>query len=145
MNWQLHAQRLAERVTHPGSRWRDPVANTPRHLLVPAWWARSGGRWELRHGPSDEAAWLESVYRDQTLVTRIGTLHADHARAGDRPRGRPTSSSTLPGLVLQMYRHARIGPDDTVLDVGTGSGYGAALLPEGVIHLRRGRWKSTIA
>jgi len=145
VNWQLHAQRLAERVTHPGSRWRDPVANTPRHLLVPAWWARSGGRWELRHGPSDEAAWLESVYRDQTLVTRIGTLHADHARAGDRPRGRPTSSSTLPGLVLQMYRHARIGPDDTVLDVGTGSAYGAALLPEGVIHLRRGRWKSTIA
>jgi protein-L-isoaspartate O-methyltransferase len=127
-DWQTRAQQLAERVTHPGSRWRDPVASTPRHLLVPAWWAWRGSRWELRHGPADEAAWLESAYRNQTLVTKVGTLHADHARGGDESAGRPTSSSTLPGLVLQMYRHARIGPGDSVLDVGTGVGYGTALL-----------------
>lgn len=128
MNWKPYAQALAERVTHPESRWREAVANTPRHQFVPSWWVGSGGRWQLRHGPSYEAAWLETAYRDKTLVTKVGPLHADHAGPGDEPTGRPTSSSTLPSLVLQMYRHARIGPKDTVLDVGTGSGYGTALL-----------------
>ncbi len=128
MGWRPFAQALAERVTHPGSRWREPAEKTPRHLLVPAWWAWEGGRWELRQGAADEEAWLKSAYRDRTLVTRVGTFHADHAKVGDEPRGRPTSSGTLPSLVLQMYRHARIGEKDTVLDVGTGSGYGTALL-----------------
>ncbi|MFG1826722.1 protein-L-isoaspartate(D-aspartate) O-methyltransferase [Microbispora bryophytorum] len=128
MDWHPYAHALADRVTHPGSRWRDAVASTPRHLLLPSWWTWSGGHWELQHGPADEAPWLDTAYRDRTLVTKIGTLHADHAQANDEPTGRPTSSSTLPSLVLQMYRHARIGEKDTVLDVATGSGYGTALL-----------------
>ncbi|OPG03965.1 50S ribosomal protein L11 methyltransferase [Microbispora sp. GKU 823] len=128
MDWHPYAHALAGRVTHPGSRWRDAVAHTPRHLFVPAWWAWSDSHWEAQHGPSEEAAWLDAAYRDRTLVTKIGTLHADHAEATDEPTGRPTSSSTLPTLVLQMYRHARIGEKNTVLDVGTGSGYGTALL-----------------
>ncbi|WP_055483167.1 hypothetical protein [Sphaerimonospora mesophila] len=127
MDWHPYAHALAGRVTHPGSRWRDAVANIPRHHLVPAWWTWND-RWKVRRGPDDEAAWLDAAYSDRTLVTKIGTLHADHAEPGDEPTGRPTSSSTLPTLVLQMYRHARIGEKDTVLDVGVGSGYGAALL-----------------
>jgi len=34
----------------------------------------------------------------------------------------------MPGLVVSMYRHAMIDDGTDVLDVGTGSGYGAALL-----------------
>jgi protein-L-isoaspartate O-methyltransferase len=34
----------------------------------------------------------------------------------------------MPGLVVAMYRHATITDDSDVLDVGTGSGYGCALL-----------------
>ncbi|MGV9310121.1 methyltransferase domain-containing protein [Nonomuraea sp. NPDC003727] len=128
MDWQPYAHALAARVTHPGSRWRDAIANVPRHQFVPAWWTWSGGHWELHQGAADEAAWLDTVYRDRTVVTKVGTLHADHAKPSDAPTGRPTSSSTLPTLVLQMYRHARISEKDTVLDVGTGSGYGTALL-----------------
>ncbi|MGH3156777.1 MAG: methyltransferase domain-containing protein [Streptosporangiaceae bacterium] len=54
--------------------------------------------------------------------------HADHAQPGRPYPGWPTSSSTGPGLVVAMYRHAHIFDGADVLDVGTGTGYGCALL-----------------
>jgi len=128
MTWQPHARELARLVTHPVSRWRDPVAATARHLFVPRWWHPTGTEWQLRDGPSDTAAWLKAAYTDQTLVTQIGTLHADHAAPGQHTLGTPSSSSTLPSLAVQMYRHAHITATMDILDVGTGSGYGTALL-----------------
>jgi protein-L-isoaspartate O-methyltransferase len=128
MNWQPRAVALAEQVTHKVSRWRGPVAATPRHHFVPCWWAETGSGWDLRNGAANVQAWLDAAYTDQTLVTQVATLHADLAGARRQAEGRPTSSSTLPSLVVQMYRHARITECSDVLDVGTGSGYGAAVL-----------------
>lgn len=128
MGWTGSAAELAAGITHPGSGWRAAIAATPRHLFVPRWWEDGPQGWELRDGPSDEKAWMHAAYRDQTLVTSVDGLHADHAGAGDRPCGPPTSSSTLPSLVLRMYRHALLYPGAGILDVGTGSGYGCALL-----------------
>lgn len=71
---------------------------------------------------------MAAAYSDQTLVTRLGRLHADHAGPDDHPTGTSTSSSTLPSLVVRMYRHGRLFDGADVLDVGTGSGYGCALL-----------------
>ena len=42
--------------------------------------------------------------------------------------GMPTSSSTLPGLIVRLAQHAYLADGGDVLDVGTGSGYGCALL-----------------
>ncbi|PRX70061.1 protein-L-isoaspartate(D-aspartate) O-methyltransferase (PCMT) [Nonomuraea fuscirosea] len=128
MEWRKHARALAAVATPPGSRWRGAVESVPRHAFVPRWWEYASSGWELRDGTSDHRMWLEAAYSDQTLVTRVGALHADHAGPGAVPAGLPTSSSTLPGLVVQMYRHASIGDRCTVLDVGTGSGYGTAVL-----------------
>jgi protein-L-isoaspartate O-methyltransferase len=108
LDWKPHAERLAGEVTDPVSRWRPLVASVPRHVFVPHWMA--------------------AAYKDRTLVTRLGPLHADHAQPAGHPSGRPTSSSTQPGLVVQMYRHAGITDGADILDVGTGSGYGCALL-----------------
>ncbi len=129
-DWRGAAQQLAARITHPTSRWRQPVATTPRHLLVPRWWdwARAGERWELRDGPPDPTVWLHAGYADRTLVTRVGPLHADRARPEDRPTGRPTSSATKPSLTIRLLRHLLVDDGAEVLEVGTGSGYGAALL-----------------
>lgn len=128
-NWERHAAWLSRQVTEPGSRWRPLVAAVPRHEFVPRWWSRQGDAWTLEDGPAKPPAdWLGGVYRDTSLVTQVGTLHADHAGDQDRPQGRPTSSGTMPGLVVSMYRHAMIDDDMDVLDVGTGTGYGAALL-----------------
>lgn len=127
--WQPHAARLAAEVTDPVSRWRPVVEAVPRHLFVPRWWEwQDPDGWGVRDGQTAVTGWMNAAYSDRTLITRFGTAHADHARPGDRPAGRPTSSATQPGLVIAMYRHAGITDGSRVLDVGTGSGYGTALL-----------------
>jgi protein-L-isoaspartate O-methyltransferase len=124
VNWQEHARALADQVTDPASRWHTPLSTVPRHLLVPRWWQHR----TLHDGPADERAWMAAAYGDETLVTQLGTLHADHADPADHPTGRLTSSSTLPSLVIRMYQHAHLYPGADILDVATGSGYGCALL-----------------
>ncbi|WP_435058291.1 methyltransferase domain-containing protein [Streptomyces sp. bgisy060] len=123
MDWETRAAALADRVTDPDSRWLAPVARVARHELVPRWWeVDDSGRWVVRDGPSDPEAWMDAAYTDRSLITRVGTLHADHAGPGDQPEGLPTSSATMPSLVVRMLRHARLGPGLSVLDVGTGAG-----------------------
>ncbi|MGX2996078.1 methyltransferase domain-containing protein [Streptomyces sp. JNUCC 64] len=122
MNWETRAGALAARVTDPDSRWRSPVAGVPRHALVPRWWERVDGRWTLRDGADDPGAWADAAYADTSLVTRVGSLHADHATHDDHPEGAPTSSATLPSLVVAMLRHGRIGDGLDLLDLGTGAG-----------------------
>lgn len=129
-SWQERAAALAADITD-GSCWHDAVRSVPRHLLIPRWFTRSqdGQTWEVRDGLSDEPAWLDAAYDGrETLVTRIGAVHADHAQPDATYDGRSTSSATLPRLVLDMYRRARLTAGATILDVGTGPGYGAALL-----------------
>lgn len=128
MDWEMHARRLAADVVRPESRWHKPIATTPRHVFVPRWWADGQQGWELRDGEADPDAWMQAAYSDRTLVTRIGPVHADLAEpGGPAPEGKPTSSSTLPSLVVTMYRHAAIAADSRVL-VTTGTGYGTALM-----------------
>ena len=127
MDWETHARRLAAAVVRPDSRWHGPLAGTPRHVFVPRWWESLDGAWELRDGTADPEAWMRAVYADRTLVTRVGPVHADRAEPGTVVEGKPTSSSTLPGLVVSMYRHAMITDGSRVL-VTTGTGYGTALL-----------------
>jgi protein-L-isoaspartate O-methyltransferase len=129
MNWQAYADRLAEQVSPPASLWRGIISAVPRHVFVSRWWTPDGAdRWTIQDGTSDIPAWLDAAYSDRSLVTQIGTHHADDTPIGGQAIGRPTSSATLPGLLLQMYDHAYLEDHVDILDVGTGSGYGCALL-----------------
>ncbi|MEU5974272.1 methyltransferase domain-containing protein [Streptomyces sp. NPDC047315] len=123
MDWEARAEALADKVTDPDSRWLAPVARVPRHELVPRWWEREpAGGWTLRDGASDLTAWMDAAYSDRSLITRVGALHADHAEPGDQAEGLPTSSATLPSLVVRMLRHGRLGAGLSLLDLGTGAG-----------------------
>ncbi|MET9253733.1 methyltransferase domain-containing protein [Streptomyces sp. NPDC003717] len=124
-SWHPYAEALANEVTHRASRWHTPIAVTPRDHFVPRWWERSEDGWTLHTSGSDIGR--RGVYTDRSLVTRVGPYHADHAKPEDHPRGRPTSSSTLPRLVIDMHRHAYLDEADSLLYVGTGTGYGTAL------------------
>ncbi|MFF4409863.1 protein-L-isoaspartate(D-aspartate) O-methyltransferase [Streptomyces sp. NPDC001404] len=128
LDWEGHARHLADMVLRPESRWWKPVASTARHLFVPRWWERGAGGRVVRDGAADAEAWLTAAYADTTLVTRLGTVHADQLEPGTLiPSGPwPTSSSTLPSLVVTMYRHATLADGCETL-VTTGSGYGTAL------------------
>ncbi|MEU9404004.1 protein-L-isoaspartate(D-aspartate) O-methyltransferase [Streptomyces sp. NPDC048242] len=127
VDWKPYAATLATEATHPGSQWWAPVTATPRHIFVPRWYAPGGGGWTTVDGPADEETWLKTAYSDTTLVTRVGSTHADHTPGGHLVTGNPTSSSTLPGLVVSMLEHGRITPSHRLLDLATGSGYSAAL------------------
>jgi protein-L-isoaspartate(D-aspartate) O-methyltransferase len=61
---------------------------------------------------------LEAIYRDQAIVTKRD------------PRGIPLSSSSQPALMAKMLELLAPRPGDRVLEIGTGTGYNAALLAE---------------
>lgn len=132
MTWERAAKQLAGRVTGQAPEWHEAVSSTPRHELVPRWWERvpdsPDEEWELVSPAPLSEEHIAAAYRDETLVTRVGPDHADGAKPGDRAQGSPTSSSTLPGLVVSMAHLLDAHPGEDILDVGTGSGYGLALL-----------------
>ncbi|KRV46502.1 methyltransferase [Wenjunlia vitaminophila] len=122
---------LANRVTG-GAKATDPawqaVAAVPRevflgqHLYRPA-----GTMWEPVHvSDTSEDEWLRMAYSDTTWVTQVNGVHA--ADAPGPVSGAPTSSSTLPSLVVRTMEVADIGKGDRVLEIGTGTGYSTALL-----------------
>ncbi|MFF0298336.1 50S ribosomal protein L11 methyltransferase [Kitasatospora sp. NPDC004614] len=123
MSWTKYAQELAEQTTDPDSRWRRPVSEVPRHLLMPRWWEPvEAGGWRLQVGAQDPELWFRRAYGSTSVVTSVGGLHADHAAPDDVPTGRATSSATLTELVVKMLRHARINAEHDLLDIGTGAG-----------------------
>lgn len=127
--WRGHAANLAGRLAHPASRWIRPIATVSRHELIPRWFESRAGQRRLRIGVDDPEAWMHAAYvSPRSLVTQVGALHADCADADARPTGSPASSGTNPYLVMQMLRYARVHTGATVLDIGTGPGYSAALL-----------------
>jgi protein-L-isoaspartate O-methyltransferase len=133
MNWIPHATALADQIVPATSQWWNAIASVPRHEFVPRWWIRTtdsfdGSRWRLEDGAADDMTRLETTYADRPLVTQVGRLHADHALRGDRPVGVALSCSSRPRHLIRMFQHAYLSDDADVLHIGTGSGYGCALL-----------------
>ncbi|WP_307843623.1 methyltransferase domain-containing protein [Streptomyces sp. B15] len=125
---------LADQLTAAGAtrsrRWDDAFSSVPRHLFVPRWYEqetteRGIAVWRERQAITD--ADLTAVYRDQTLVTALDPATAE--QVDDTAwTGIPTSSSTLPSLMAGMLEDLAVEDGMRVLEIGTGTGYNAALL-----------------
>ncbi|GGP38918.1 ATP-grasp peptide maturase system methyltransferase [Saccharothrix coeruleofusca] len=121
--WRGLARGLADELAAEGvlrsPEWRAAVEAIPRHVFVPRFYVqRQDGRWSETSAEDD--GWLTAVYRDEPLVTALATT-AD----GDRVT---VSSSTKPGLMVRMLEALDVRDEHRVLEIGTGTGYNAALL-----------------
>lgn len=132
-----HALRLelAETLTAGGdlrsAAWRAAVVDVPRHEFVDDFFtatdAADGS--PTVYAPSsqlDADEFLRTTYSNETLVTQLDGRLTPNDAQGPIP-GIPTSSSTMPGLVVRMWEDLEVRDGDRVLEVGTGTGYSTAL------------------
>ncbi|MFC4054073.1 ATP-grasp peptide maturase system methyltransferase [Actinomadura syzygii] len=131
------ARHLADHGLLADSRWRRAVETVPRHRFVPGFYASTGRRdeqglpvWEPVTEQIDRERWLASAYTDTTLITQFDAEEPDWDDPAPRAGGGPTSSSTLPSLVLRMWLDADLEEGHKVLEIGTGTGYSTALACE---------------
>ncbi|MFK0104840.1 ATP-grasp peptide maturase system methyltransferase [Streptomyces sp. NPDC091217] len=134
-------RQMAERLARDGSvddpRWLAAVEEVPRHRFVPGFYLSAGDPdehglmvWEPVTAELDHGRWLAAAYSDATLITQFDDQEPDWTAPRVRHGGAPTSSSTLPSLVLRMWADAELEEGHTVLEIGTGSGYSTALACE---------------
>lgn len=124
---------LAEKFTTDGTlrsrQWREVFTRTWRHPYVPSFYPELGAPCLLSIDPQRRGEWLAAVYSDQTLITKVVQVPLSPAlRPGTYPVY--TSSSTMPSLVLAMLEALDVHDGQWVLEIGTGTGYNAALLCE---------------
>ncbi|MFC7330706.1 methyltransferase domain-containing protein [Marinactinospora rubrisoli] len=108
-------------------RWRDAMLAVPREHFIPpvavAVSADTTRRYPIdRHAAPD--VWRQAVYSDTAIVTQLDD--------GDTPLttgdGDSTSSASAPGMVAAFLELLAPLPGDHVLEIGTGTGWTAALL-----------------
>ena len=123
------ADRLTEDGTFIGPEWRTAVTAVPRELFTGSYFLPVAGSTPTRYRPVREGdpGWLEDVYSDRTLITQLdGRIRPDDVTE-DAVTGSPSSSSTLPSLVLRMWQQLGAEAGHRVLEIGTGTGYSTAL------------------
>ncbi|GGW82620.1 SAM-dependent methyltransferase [Streptomyces galilaeus] len=142
---EIDAERLRETMAkalaadgvlaEPG--WRAAIERVPRHRFVPGFYLPADERdeqgltvWEPVTAESDYGRWLAAAYSDTTLITQFNGDEPDWKQPAVRHGGAPTSSSTMPSLVVRMWADADVQEGHTVLEIGTGTGYSTALACE---------------
>ncbi|MGW4032447.1 methyltransferase domain-containing protein [Streptomyces sp. NPDC004838] len=108
-----------KRAIPPG--WEGAVGSVRRELFLPDT-IEVHGRAVSRSCHPEQ--WLDHVYGDLPLTTQVND-------GNGTPEGGyrlPTSSSSMPSVMLQMLGLLRAEPGHTVLEAGAGTGYNAAWL-----------------
>ncbi len=129
LDWRPLADALAAQLAATGElrdqAWRRAFEQIPRHHFVPRFLDLEGNG-EL---PVDGTAverhdqWLRRVYSDTNLITHLRASSPDGG--GTR---RPTISSSMPRIMAWMLDALDLAEGHRVLEIGTGTGYNAALL-----------------
>lgn len=111
--------------------WRPALVAVPRHEFVP------GTVWVENHADGGSPAfvplayeqdpdrWLRLAYTDEGVVTQVDDGYPTGPGAGG---SLPSSSASSPVMVAVMLAALEVREGHRVLEVGTGTGYNAALL-----------------
>jgi protein-L-isoaspartate(D-aspartate) O-methyltransferase len=95
--------------------WREAFGAVPRHRFVPQ--ILNNGT-AVRQG---DPGWLDAVYANEPLATQTMSSGASGCAV-------PSSSSSKPTVMAMMLARLDAAPGHRVLEIGTGTGYNAALL-----------------
>ncbi|RAY12192.1 protein-L-isoaspartate(D-aspartate) O-methyltransferase [Actinomadura craniellae] len=117
---------LAEQGDLLDPAWRAALNAVPRHLFAPirAWAMPDSDEPDhLIDRAVSPAAWWDAVYSDTAIITQIDDGRSDPTHAGTY-----TSSCSAPGTVMNFLHALALRDDDRVLEIGTGTGWTAALL-----------------
>jgi protein-L-isoaspartate O-methyltransferase len=118
---QHYQQRLVNILQNssdpPSERILEAFLTVPRHLFVDHYYLHEEGtrNW-TRHERYESPEWYERVYSDEFFITRVDQY------------GRTLSSSSQPAMMATMLDALEVQPGMRVLEVGTGTGYNAALI-----------------
>ena len=110
--------------------WQAAIKATPRHRFLPEriWLENDEGGYEPCDLSTDHDRWFEAAYQDTPIVTQINDGQASAAPAD----AWPSSSASAPSIVVRMLRDLDVRPGMNVLEIGTGTGWNAALLSQRV-------------
>lgn len=105
------------------SNWDEVVATVPRRSFIPPLiWADLGpGPWTRIDQADSPDEWEAAVSANCPLVTQMDD------GAADGP-GLASSSASMPSLVVEFLNLLDVQDHDRVLEIGTGTGWTAALL-----------------
>ncbi len=124
-SWRELVEDLAEQGVL-GEPWRAAFLAVPREVFIPkVIWRYAGDELVALRRDNEPAEWLQRAYGPRYVITQVD----DGTPAGPDGRGQvPTSSASRPDIVALMLAAGNIERGMRVLEVGTGTGYTAALL-----------------
>ncbi len=96
----------------------NAFAAIPREPFVPLFYKQQGREWVPYSKETQDEPWLGMIYQDEALVTLLDAQNI------------PISSSSQPSLMAAMLEALDVQPGNTTLEIGTGTGYNAALLSQ---------------
>lgn len=120
--WQQRAAVLVDELVKQGrlvsTEWIEAVCAVPRHVLVPHYYEydQTVSKWKSVDSAHDD---LKKIYSNTGLYTKIDD---------DSNGAMPLSSTSTPGLMARMLEMLDVCDGHRVLEIGTGTGYNAALL-----------------
>jgi protein-L-isoaspartate(D-aspartate) O-methyltransferase len=136
--WDEASPQLADRISgfadtltasglYQGDQcWRQALHEVPRHLFIPsaAWACPAAGPSRTIDRAADQADWWQMVYSDAAITTQVDDGATDPASG----TGIPTSAASQPSLILDFLNLLGVHDGHRVLEIGTGTGWSAALL-----------------
>ncbi|WP_242884019.1 methyltransferase domain-containing protein [Actinomadura litoris] len=121
---------IDELAEHLGisAEWREAMHAVPREVFVPSTGLANpddGGDWYLIDRDARPDEWLSAVYSDASIVTQRADGQGDPLNPS---AGLASSSLSAPGIAFKFLELMAPRDNDRVLEIGTGTGYTAAIL-----------------